>query len=100
MTEPMTILKTPKDVINAPTSTILCEEGALLNTLVVGIHPNEYLIEKLPLRVLRWGKEQYPTGFEEATPAYLTMEERERRIRKLFNRNFHTMLEEEKWAKY
>lgn len=80
MTEPMTILNTPEDIVNAPTATILCKEIAPLNALVVGIHPHEELIEKLPLRVLRWGQFRYPTGFDDArlpTLADMTAEERE-----------------------
>ncbi|OJH92101.1 hypothetical protein BKD80_05710 [Corynebacterium diphtheriae] len=81
MTEPMTILNTPEDIVNAPTATILCKETVPLNALVVGIHPHEELIEKLPLRVLRWGQFRYPTGFDDArlpTLADMTTEEREK----------------------
>ncbi|CAB0889044.1 hypothetical protein I4J23_07420 [Corynebacterium diphtheriae bv. mitis] len=83
MTEPMTILNTPEDIVNAPTATILCKETAPLNALVVGIHPHEELIEKLPLRVLRWGQFRYPTGFDDArlpTLADMTTEEREKSV--------------------
>ncbi|CAB0722310.1 hypothetical protein FRC0378_00147 [Corynebacterium diphtheriae] len=85
MTGPMTILRTPEDIVNAPTGTILCSPKApnkMLNkVLVVGINLHETLVKNLPLRVLRWGQFRYPTGFDDArlpTLADMTVEEREK----------------------
>lgn len=79
MTEPMTILHTAEDVDKAPVGSIVCKRTVPCETLVVGIGTRETLVEALPLRVLRWGRFQYPTGFDDValpTLADMTVEER------------------------
>lgn len=81
MTEPMTLLQTPGDLDKAPVGTIVCKRTVPYETLVVGIDTRETLVEALPLRVLRWGRFQYPTGFDDVplpTLADMTTEEREK----------------------
>ncbi|MHC9641627.1 hypothetical protein ACQXX0_02255 [Corynebacterium diphtheriae] len=81
MTEPMTILQTPGDLDKAPMRSIVCNRTAPYETLIVGINARETLVEALPLRVLRWGRFQYPTGFDDVplpTLADMTTEEREK----------------------
>lgn len=81
MTEPMTLLQTPGDLDKAPVGSIVCKRTVPYETLVVGIDTHETLVEALPLRVLRWGRFQYPTGFDDValpTLADMTTEEREK----------------------
>lgn len=81
MTEPLTILCTPEDIDKAPAGSIVCNQTAPYRTLVVGVDTRETLIENLPLCVLRWDIEQYPTGFAAAklpTLENMTLGEREK----------------------
>lgn len=83
MTVPMTILHTAEDVDKAPVGSIVCKRTVPCETLVVGIDTRETLVEALPLRVLRWGRFQYPTGFDDValpTLADMTVEEREKSV--------------------
>lgn len=83
MTEPMTILHTAEDVDKAPKGSIVCKRTVPYETLVVGIDTRETLVEALPLRVLRWGRFQYPTGFDDValpTLADMTVEECEKSV--------------------
>ncbi|MHC9804565.1 hypothetical protein ACQXZ0_10560 [Corynebacterium diphtheriae] len=83
MTEPMTLLQTPGDLDKAPVGSIVCKRTVPYETLVVGIDTRETLVEALPLRVLRWGRFQYPTGFDDValpTLADMTVEEREKSV--------------------
>ncbi|CAB0542552.1 hypothetical protein CIP107521_00690 [Corynebacterium diphtheriae] len=81
MTDPMIILQTPGDLDKAPVGSIVCKRTVPCETLVVGIDTRETLVEALPLRVLRWGRFQYPTGFDDValpTLADMTTEKREK----------------------
>ncbi|MHD0241477.1 hypothetical protein ACQZF5_05255 [Corynebacterium diphtheriae] len=81
MTEPLIILRTAEDVDKAPKGSIVCNRTIPYRTLVVGVDVRETLIKALPLRVLRWGQFQYPTGFDDTalpTLADMTVEEREK----------------------
>ncbi|AEG84661.1 hypothetical protein [Corynebacterium ulcerans] len=78
MSKPLTALKTVEDVDNAPDGTVvvLCNGGVL----AIGAEEvRDFIKEGLPARVLRWGKDHYPTGFEclVKTLADMSLEERQ-----------------------
>lgn len=82
MTEPLTILLTAEDVDKAPKGTILCDLNEPYSLwMAAGIDSREAIVEVLPLRVLRWGKDHYPTGFAAPklpTLADMNVQEREK----------------------
>lgn len=71
MTEPLTILLTAEDVDKAPKGTILCDLNEPYSLwMAAGIDSREAIVEVLPLRVLRWGKDHYPTGEHRGSDVY------------------------------
>lgn len=63
MTKPLTVLKTVEDVDNAPDGTVVeTTSGAVF--AIVSPSGKDYVKKRLPARVLRWGEDHYPTGFE------------------------------------
>lgn len=78
MNKPLTILKTVEDVDNAPYGTVVETASEAVFT-IVSKSTKDYVRGNLPARVLRWGKNHYPTGFEQAikTLAGMTAEERQ-----------------------
>lgn len=78
MNKPLTILKTIEDVDNAPDGTVVeTMSGAVFPIITQSME--DYAKKRLPARVLRWGKDYYPTEFEQIikTLADLTTEERQ-----------------------
>lgn len=78
MNKPLTVLKTVEDVDNVPYGTVVetvrGRAGALNNQDSIELAKKE-----LPARVLRWGEDHYPTGFERVVKTLADMDTEERK---------------------
>lgn len=77
MNKPLTVLKAVEDVDNAPDGTVVnTRMGATITIETKEVR--KYLKENLPVRVLRWGEDLYPTGFERVLKSLAQMKPAER----------------------
>lgn len=77
MNKPLTVLKAVEDVDNAPDGTVVnTRMGATITIETKEVR--KYLKENLPVRVLRWGEDLYPTVFERVLKSLAQMKPAER----------------------
>ncbi|KPJ24964.1 hypothetical protein AOT31_02455 [Corynebacterium ulcerans] len=77
MTKPLTVLKTVEDVDNVPDGTVVeTTSGAIFAIVTQSMKGS--VKKRLPARVLRWGKDLYPTVFERVLKSLAQMKPAER----------------------